>query len=81
MIKIIYVLEEVPSGLPNISFPAFEVIANNHTYTFVEMVMEMGSGIAVIPFIAILANIAVAKAFGKYFPTFDFIFHYPLYYC
>jgi len=34
--------------------------------TFLDMCSELGLGIVVIPMVAILANVAIAKAFGKY---------------
>lgn len=56
----------VPSGLPTFSVPDFGVTKDNTTYTFKDMVTTLGSGIAVVPFVAILGNVAIAKAFGKY---------------
>ncbi|KAJ8967614.1 hypothetical protein NQ314_002732 [Rhamnusium bicolor] len=58
---------KVPSGWPNVSLPAFEIEQGNQTLTFADMTSELGSGIVVIPFIAIIANVGIAKAFCKYF--------------
>jgi hypothetical protein len=58
-------LGKIESGLPSFSLPAFSVQNNNTTVTFLDMCSELGVGIVVIPMIAILANVAIAKAFGK----------------
>lgn len=54
------------SGLPQFHLPAFSIQKNNSTITFPEMCSELGLGIIVIPMVAVLANVAIAKAFGKY---------------
>lgn len=51
------------------SLPAFSVENGNKTLTFIDMSAELGTGIIVIPFIAIIANVGIAKAFCKYIPT------------
>ncbi|XP_049820326.1 sodium-independent sulfate anion transporter-like isoform X2 [Aethina tumida] len=56
---------EAPAGWPNISLPAFEAVAGNKTLNFLDMAKELGSGIFVVPFIAILGNVAIAKAFAQ----------------
>ena len=56
---------KIESGLPSFSLPAFSLQENNSTVTFLEMCSELGLGIVVIPMVAILANVAIAKAFGK----------------
>jgi sodium-independent sulfate anion transporter 11 len=43
----------------------------NATVTVVDMMKEVGAGIFVIPFVAILGNVAIAKAFGVDFNTFS----------
>lgn len=53
-------------GLPPISPPPFSTHQGNVTYTFPEMCSQLGWGIIVIPLIAVLANVAIAKAFGKF---------------
>lgn len=55
----------VPSGLPTFKPPPFSTISNNHTISFMHMVHDLGSGIVVVPVVAILANVAIAKSFGK----------------
>jgi sodium-independent sulfate anion transporter 11 len=37
----------------------------NATVTVVDMMKEVGAGIFVIPFVAILGNVAIAKAFAQ----------------
>lgn len=56
----------MPSGWPDIKPPPFEIVQGNKTITFIDMVTEMKTDIIVIPFIAIVANIGIAKAFGKF---------------
>ncbi|GJQ72263.1 hypothetical protein Trydic_g3354 [Trypoxylus dichotomus] len=56
---------DVQRGLPDISLPPLEVTENNRTFTFLEMTRELGSGIFVVPFIAIVANVAIAKSFNQ----------------
>ncbi|XP_023723643.1 sodium-independent sulfate anion transporter isoform X4 [Cryptotermes secundus] len=61
---------QIESGLPPFHFPAFSIQENNSTITFPEMCSELGLGIIVIPVVAILANVAIAKAFATG-PSFD----------
>ncbi|XP_018330827.1 sodium-independent sulfate anion transporter [Agrilus planipennis] len=57
---------KVSSGLPQLTPPPFTVVSNNNeTYTITDMAKYLGSGIFVTPFIAILSNIAIAKAFAQ----------------
>lgn len=55
----------IPPGLPEAKPPPFSVTHNNTTETFMDMVSNLGSGIIVVPLIALLENIAICKAFGK----------------
>ena len=56
---------EMESGLPPFSAPPFS-ISNNETVTsFGGMVSQLGSAIIIIPLIAILESVAIAKAFCK----------------
>lgn len=59
---------DVPSGLPTIKLPPFSATVDNRTLDFVDMLQELGSGIVVTPIVAVLANVAIAKAFGE--PSF-----------
>jgi len=62
-------LGKIDAGLPSFSLPHFSIQENNSTVTFLDMCSELGLGIVVIPMVAILANVAIAKAFGKYWYT------------
>lgn len=55
----------IPPGLPDFQPPPFLVSRENSTETFLDMVSNLGSGIIVVPLIALLENIAICKAFGK----------------
>lgn len=56
---------QVRSGLPTFSLPPFSTQVNNRTLTFIEMCSELGSGIVLVPIIAVLGNVAIAKAFAS----------------
>ncbi|XP_014259205.1 sodium-independent sulfate anion transporter isoform X2 [Cimex lectularius] len=55
----------VGSGLPPFRLPPFSTKSGNETLGFIDMTKEMGSAIVVVPLIAILESIAIAKAFAK----------------
>ncbi|XP_012262541.2 sodium-independent sulfate anion transporter [Athalia rosae] len=55
----------VRSGLPEFSVPPFSTKINNQTLSFIEMCSELGSGIVLVPIIAVLGNVAIAKAFAS----------------
>lgn len=55
----------ITDGLPPFSLPPFSVVNGNRTYTFLELVGELGSSVVSVPLIAILESVAVAKAFGE----------------
>lgn len=57
---------EVEPGLPPFRFPNLTPTVDNRTYTVTEVVSELGPGIAIIPTVAVLANVAIAKAFSQY---------------
>jgi sodium-independent sulfate anion transporter 11 len=59
----LYLLGYVPPGLPEFKIPPFGFTRDNVTVTFPEMVSNLGSGIIVLPILAILENIAICKAF------------------
>lgn len=56
---------DITKGLPPFSLPPFSIVNGNHTYTFLELVSELGTGIISVPLIGILESIAIAKAFGE----------------
>ncbi|EFN82619.1 sodium-independent sulfate anion transporter [Harpegnathos saltator] len=53
----------VRSGLPPIGLPPFSTRLNNQTLTFTQMCSELGTSIVLVPIIAVLGNVAIAKAF------------------
>ncbi|XP_022917078.2 sodium-independent sulfate anion transporter-like [Onthophagus taurus] len=55
----------IPAGLPPLSFPNTTTIHNNQTINLHEMILNLGSGTIVIPLVAVLQNIAIAKAFSN----------------
>ncbi|XP_068084543.1 sodium-independent sulfate anion transporter [Anabrus simplex] len=54
---------KVAPGLPPAGLPPFSAQVGNHTYTFPEMCQELGMAILLVPIVAVLANVAIAKAF------------------
>lgn len=56
----------IPPGLPEAKVPPFGHTNGNTTETFLDMVSNIGSGVIVVPLIALLENIAICKAFGKF---------------
>lgn len=57
----------VEPGMPEISLPPFQITHNNQTLSFTQICSELGSGIIVVPLVAVLANVAIAKAFSKWY--------------
>ncbi|XP_058456090.1 sodium-independent sulfate anion transporter-like isoform X2 [Malaya genurostris] len=55
----------VTPGLPPVQLPPFSTVVNNQTYTFTDMVSELGTSVIALPLIAILESIAIGKAFSK----------------
>ncbi|XP_043499775.1 sodium-independent sulfate anion transporter-like [Polistes fuscatus] len=56
---------KVKPGLPAMSLPPFSSQIGNRTYTFIDMCSHYGSGILMVPIIAVLTNVAIAKAFAS----------------
>ena len=61
---------QIESGLPSFQPPPFGISGGNDTSTdddtdLAGMVSQLGSAIIIIPLIAILESVAIAKAFGK----------------
>ncbi|XP_014240670.1 sodium-independent sulfate anion transporter-like [Cimex lectularius] len=54
----------VRSGIPPIQFPPFSTTLGNQTVGFTEMVSQLGSSVILVPVIAVLGNVAIAKAFA-----------------
>ena len=64
---------DIDGGVPNFQLPPFSIPANAsglglEEIGFGEMIKELGAAIIIIPIIAILESIAIAKAFCKYIP-------------
>ncbi|CAA9999128.1 unnamed protein product [Nesidiocoris tenuis] len=54
----------VRSGIPPVQMPPFSTVLQNRTVHFGEMVSDLGSSIILVPVIAVLGNVAIAKAFA-----------------
>lgn len=52
---------EIPPGLPSIQLPPFSMPDE----TFSDMISSMGSGLIVVPLIALMESIAICKAFSN----------------
>lgn len=57
---------DVKPGLPAFQMPAFSITNGTDTTTFSEMIHTLGYGIIVVPVVATLANVAIAKKFCKF---------------
>ncbi|XP_034488649.1 sodium-independent sulfate anion transporter isoform X1 [Drosophila innubila] len=56
---------KVSSAMPTIKLPPFAFEHQNRTYVFTDILGELGSGVFLVPIVAVLANVAIAKAFVK----------------
>lgn len=56
---------QIEAGLPHPGPPPFSTFYGNQTHSFIDMVSHLGAGIVIVPIIAILANVAIAKAFSN----------------
>lgn len=60
---------DIPPGLPSFEVPSFSLNANQSSNgreeSFAEVVSSLGSGLVVVPLIALMENIAICKAFCK----------------
>ncbi|XP_050509947.1 sodium-independent sulfate anion transporter-like isoform X1 [Diabrotica virgifera virgifera] len=54
----------VPTGIPEVKFPSLTAQSGNQTIGYTDMLADLGAGIAVVPFVAVLANVAIAKAYS-----------------
>lgn len=70
MYTITYETGDIKPGLPPFSLPSFSInrtddVTNSTVYlNFPEICSELGAAIGLIPLIAILEQVAIAKAFG-----------------
>lgn len=80
---------DIPPGLPSLKAPPFSLTANETMSgteeSFMEMVSSLGSGLIVVPLIALMENIAICKAFckcmGKFANLKKAAFIYPFLFC
>ncbi|XP_030573947.1 sodium-independent sulfate anion transporter isoform X2 [Drosophila novamexicana] len=56
---------KVSSAMPSFKLPPFAFEYQNRTYVFTDILHELGSGVILVPIVAVLANVAIAKAFVK----------------
>ncbi|KAM4843303.1 sodium-independent sulfate anion transporter, partial [Thomomys bottae] len=56
---------ETVGGLPPVRPPPFSLTTANGTVSFIQMVQDMGAGLAVVPLVGLLESVAVAKAFAS----------------
>lgn len=55
---------DISSGIPKIAPPPFTTIVGNETYSFGDMLQVLGPQSIVLPLVAILETVAIAKAFA-----------------
>ncbi|XP_050421473.1 sodium-independent sulfate anion transporter-like [Adelges cooleyi] len=55
----------VRSGLPPLKLPPFSTVVNGKEIGFIDMCLNLGSSIILVPVIAVLGNVAIAKAFAS----------------
>ncbi|KDR24302.1 Sodium-independent sulfate anion transporter, partial [Zootermopsis nevadensis] len=57
----------ITKGLPEVKLPPFEFYdsTSNNTVSFVDMCSTLGTGIIILPLVALLENIAICKAFSN----------------
>lgn len=55
---------DIPPGLPNLQLPPFSMAPDSEE-TFYDMITSMGSGLIVVPLIALMESIAICKAFSN----------------
>lgn len=65
--RVFTLTKKIPSGLPLFEPPIFYYTPNgtDTVISFGELVRHLGSGIVVIPIMALLESIAIASGFGK----------------
>ncbi|XP_028027039.1 sodium-independent sulfate anion transporter [Bombyx mandarina] len=56
---------KVKEGLPSFKLPPFSTEYGGKNVTFIEMCSDLGSSIVLVPIIAVLGNVAIAKAFAS----------------
>lgn len=65
------VIGYIPQGLPTFALPPTYLNGNDtitgQDETFFQMARSMGSGLIVVPLISLMENIAICKAFGRFY--------------
>ncbi|CAH0563787.1 unnamed protein product, partial [Brassicogethes aeneus] len=56
---------EVVQGLPSFSFPNLTAVIDDKPVNFKGMLESLGWGVIVVPFVAVLANVAIAKSYAS----------------
>ncbi|CAH1113568.1 unnamed protein product [Psylliodes chrysocephalus] len=56
---------DVPKGIPQFKFPSLSAQFGNETVGYAEMMGSLGSGLVVIPLVAVLTNVAIAKCYSS----------------
>ncbi|KAB7494486.1 putative sulfate transporter 4.2 [Armadillidium nasatum] len=65
LICIIILSGNVTSGIPSPQLPSFSTTINNQTMSFGDIINDIGIGIIMVPFIAILKDVAMVSAWAK----------------
>lgn len=52
-------------SMPDMVFPIHDTIVGNNTITVIDKAMQLGSGIIIIPLVALLVHVSVAKSFDN----------------
>ena len=55
----------IKPGFPTFQVPPFSTTLKNQTIPFSDMFMDLGSSVFLVPIIAVLGNVAIAKAFSS----------------
>lgn len=58
---------KITGGLPHFGVPPFSTVVGNQTLDFQDMLVTFGPEGFVMPLVAILESIAIARAFGERF--------------
>ncbi|XP_060521275.1 sodium-independent sulfate anion transporter-like isoform X2 [Cylas formicarius] len=56
---------KIKSGLPELNLPPFHTNVNGTEKNFPDMLSDLGSSVVLVPIIAVLGNVAIAKAFAS----------------
>jgi len=71
---------KIQDGLPPFDVPPFSTNSTSgEEVNFSGMLSDIGSGLIILPLIAILENMAIAKAFCKQYELFSFLKYFDLY--